>query len=50
MKKSTFFSITQGIMWAFFCSLVGYSFSNWQWWTIVILGNLIGSIIYHKCK
>jgi len=50
MKKITFFGITQGMMWSFFCSLNGYGLSDWQWWVIVLTGCTIWSIIYHKCK
>lgn len=49
-EKITFFGITQGMMWSFFCSLNGYGLSDWQWWVIVLTGCTIWSIIYHKCK
>lgn len=30
MKKNTFFGITQGLMWLFLCTKMGYDLSNWQ--------------------
>lgn len=48
MKKNTFFGITQGLMWLFLCTKMGYGLSNWQFWIISIIGIVIWAIIYNK--
>ena len=48
MKKNTFFGITQGLMWSFICTIIGYGLSNWQFWIISVIGIVIWAIIYNK--
>ena len=48
MKKNTFFGITQGLMWSFLCTKMGYELSNWQFWVISLIGIVIWAIIYNK--
>ena len=50
MKKNIFFGITQGLMWSFFNSSIGYKVTDWQWWAILVTGAIVFAIIYHKCK
>ena len=51
MSKSTFFAITQGLVWVLFTTKLGYHVDDWQTWLITILGSVVFAYIYHHiCK
>jgi uncharacterized protein YlzI (FlbEa/FlbD family) len=50
MKKTTFFAITTGVLWALVATIVGYTLTDWQYYMIIIPGIFVFSVIYHHRK